>query len=147
MSNTDNREWPEAADSEPIVPDMDPEAVLRKHDTAKARKLAAAMMNVSEDAVRDAAYVKYHDEALFQLVFSGEVHLESAKEILAGNMTVEAARKVAPVLHQLDRLLEKAETNPEILPRLEAFLDEFKKDTLERDANVPPNKPDSGPES
>lgn len=140
MPNANSREWPEAADAEPIVPALDAQAILRKHDEAKALKLAAEMMDVTEDAVRDAAYVKHHDKALFQLVFTGEVHLDDAKEILAGNTTVEQARELAPIRHALDRMLEKAEKNPEILDRLEALIAETNKAAAERKANVSPDE-------
>lgn len=140
MPDTDSREWPEAVDADPVLPDTDVQAILQKRDRSRAMRVAAAMMGVTEEAVRDALYIRHHDEELFQLTLSGDVHLEDAKEILAGTITLDYARKLAPIRHRLDKVLEKAEEDPRILERLEALISETENASAEHKANLPPNE-------
>lgn len=128
------REWPEAVASDPIAPELDPEAAQRRRDHSAAVNLAARSMGVTTEAVRDALYIQHHDPELFELVRAGDVHLEDAKGILAGATTLEQARELAPIRDAVDNLLERAERNPEILERLEALLTEFENDSEARPA-------------
>jgi len=120
--NPNDRNWPEARPSDPIVPDMDPEEGMRKWARAKATREAAALMGVKEKAVRDAEYVRLHDKELFNLVLTGEIHLDDALEVLAGNETLEQARELLPIRNKLDEIHELAEKDPRVLAGLEKFI-------------------------
>lgn len=120
--NPNDRNWPEARASHPIVPDLNPGEGMRKWARAKAIKEAAALMGVKEKAVRDAEYVLYHDKELFNLVLTGEIHLDDALEILAGNETLEQARRLLPIRNKLDKIYELAEKDPSVLESLEELI-------------------------